>query len=174
MEKNEKKYDFKEGFMLDQLRFLENVKDIKTEFNIKVAKRSNDKMRRRTVRLVTDEYLLSGGNIHQNFFFEEELYNALKSIPLICDATPEEIRIKELPLKKRRNFNPLKLVSEGHEPENKIKSPLIKEVLSILTKEEDDGVRRDNKRGSSLETFKYKQRDTFKPTDKKEISFYTP
>lgn len=109
--------------------FLNGIRLIKSEFHITRVKRGNDRSRRRISLLVIDEFLRSGGDIHQAFFLEANLYTNLKNHHFTCNPTPEEVRIRELPRRKKqkvRCFDPLKLVSDNSEPERKNPYPLTK------------------------------------------------
>lgn len=157
--------------------FLDQVKVIKTAFGITPAKRSNDTSRRRIAILVTDEFLRSGGDIHQAFFLEVNLYKNLKNCRFACNPTPEEIRIRELPRRKKqkvRYFDPFKLVSDNFEPERKNPYPLTEAIIKKLMKDEEDsdGVSGDHLRGGAPQAFKHLQKDTGLFTKQKEPSLY--
>jgi len=157
--------------------FLQKVKLIKTEFGITQVRHSNDKSRRRIAILVTDEFLKSGGDIHQAFFLEANLYANLKNCRFACNPTPEEIRIRELPRRKKqkvRYFDPLKLVSDNFEVESKNPYPLTEAIIKILVKdgEDADGVSGDRLRGGTPQAFKHLQKDTGLFTKQKGPSLY--
>jgi len=163
--------------VFDICEFLEQVKLIKTEFGITPVKRGNDTSRRRIAILVTDEFLRSGGDIHQTFFLEADLYQVLRKLDLRCDPTTEERRLRELPRKRHqkvKNFDPLRLVSENFDPENEKPYALTEAIVKILSEDEEDfdGVSGDNIRGGAFKTFKHLQKDSCLFTKQKGSSLY--
>lgn len=160
--------------MLDQFKFLKHIEKLKTDYNISIAKTNNPTINKRITILVTDAFLIAGGDIHQNFYFEQDLYQALKSIPFTCDPIQAEEDYWEMPRKERKGWNPLKLVSENasQEPPTKYMTELVNDVINILKKEVKNGVRRDNHRRRPLRTFKSKKVGTFKPKKKKRTSLH--
>jgi len=150
---------------LDFHDFFERVRLIKKEFDILPVKQSNDRYRRRIALLIIDEFLKSGGDIHQAFFLEADLYRQLKKVSLRCNPTLEEVRIRELRRSRRqkiKSFNPLKLASENADLPYKKPYPLTREIIRLLTdkKEDTDGFPGDNIRRGAPQTFKYFQKDT--------------
>lgn len=106
---------------LDLSNFLLSVKSLKRELDINPVRCSNDKARRRVTNLIVEEFLQNGGDSHDAFFRESDLYIALKKVNLSCNPTPEEIKLRELPRKrdaKLRNFDLLELVSQNFESES--------------------------------------------------------
>ena len=138
--------------------FFEQVRLIKKEFNILPIKQSNDRYRRRITLLIMDEFLKSGGDIHQAFFLEANLYQELRKVSLRCDSTLEEVKMREVRQggrQKLRGFNPLKLVSENAYLPYKKVYPITKAIMKILTEKENiNGFSGDNIRGGAPQTFK--------------------
>lgn len=148
--------------LIDVRKFLEQVRDLKKRFRIAKVARSNDKHRRRIAVLVRDEYLRLGGDIHQAFFLEADLYRLLKKVNLGSNPTPEEMRLRELPRRrgqKAKTIDPLRLVSENYDPGDEKCCPLVKIVLNLLAEEEKDGLSGDNLRGGTPQTFEHFQKD---------------
>jgi len=162
---------------LDFRKLLAGVRLIKKEFNISPVRRSNEKNRRRIAILVVDEFLKAEGDMHQAFYLEANLYQALRKVQLKCDPTPEEIRLRELGRSKRwrlKSFDPLKLVSENADLEYKKPYPITKTILNILTKDKEntDGFPADNNRRGTPQTFKHFQKDPQLFKKQKRFSLY--
>lgn len=163
--------------MLDRLKFLEDIEKLKTDYDINIAKRDNSTDRKRITILITDAFLIAKGGDDQAFFFEQNLFAALKFTPFTCDPIEAEERYWEMSRKQREGWNPLKLVSSGapQEPPTKCMSELNNEVMKILKKEaKKDGIRGNNQRRGFVRTFKNKKVDTFRPQNKKRISLHIP
>jgi|GEM_PF-3628760 len=146
----------------DARTFLDQVGSIKKKYHISKVARSNDRCRRRIAALVRDEYLRLGGDIHQAFFLEADLYNFLRKMNLECDATPEERRLRELPRtrdQKGKRIDPLRLVSETYDPGEVKCYPFMQAILDILSEEEKNGIPRDNPRGRAPQTLEHLQKD---------------
>jgi len=143
--------------------FLIAVRDLRKSFGIARVKKGNDRDRRRITKVVVDEFLRAGGDVHQAFFLEANMYWSLKSLHLTCDQTPEERRIGELGRKRGvelRGFNPLKLVSESFKPKDTRPYRLTEAILKILAhKEDDNGISRDNPGGGAAKTSQHLQED---------------
>jgi len=162
--------------MFSVTEFLGRLQQIKNEFHIRPLRRGNDTFRRRITSLVRDEFLLSGGDVDQAFFLENNLYQNLRCHHLACSPTPEEIRIGELSRRSGVRFKTpdvLKLVSENFRSQEKTPYPLTSAIIEILTKEEEeDGFSRDNLRGGAPQTSEHLQKDTRLFTKQARSSLY--
>ncbi len=159
----------------DTSEFVEHLKRVKEKFHIKRVKRTSVRSRRRITILARDEYLRLGGDIHQAFFLEADLYHLLRKVILGSDPTPQEKRLRELPRRRRpegKSIDPLRLVSETYDPEDNIPCSLAEFVFNILTEEEQDGISGDNRRGRALKTFAHLQEDARPFTKQKRTSLY--
>lgn len=158
--------------------FLKRIELIKDEFNILPAKQSNDRHRRRITLLVVDEFLRAGGDIHQAFYLEANLYQSLKKVNLQCNPIPDEVWKRELPRGRKikiKGFNPLKLVSQSARLKCRGPYPITRKALSVLLtqkKEEDDGFSTDNNRGGTAQTFRDLKKDPCLFTKQKRPSLY--
>lgn len=114
---------------------IKRINELKKGFNIRlVSKNISDTDRRRITILVTDEYLMEGGDNIQAIFFEQELFERLKGLKLRCDSIHYEIRAIE---NKAKNFNPLRLTSEPHNHPCGRNNRIVTEILETLTKKEE-------------------------------------
>lgn len=121
--------------------FQYRVREVKKELNIAEG-RQTDKDRRRIAVYLTEEAFAYGLDVVTEApFFERRLYDLLKGTKLRCDLIPEEARIRDEGIK---GFNVLKLSFEpwtfpdmGIDFESYKYDPVIKDVLEILTDEEE-------------------------------------
>lgn len=161
---------------LDKQALLKAVRFIKDEYYIRLIpkKEVTNKMRRRISILVTEEYLKAGGGIHDAFFFEAYLYDNLKNESLNCEKLDIEIEEEQKKYKKRKGFNPLKLVSERYKITNKSKciTALALEIITELKKEaKKNDSRRHHTREGPIGGFSHQRPHTKKATGKRATIF---
>ena len=153
----------------DQTSFLGSLGTLKSEFDIREIPQAvvTNQMKRRVTILVTDEFILAGGGIHQAFFFESCLYHHLKKESFNCEELPIESQEYEKKVKARKGFNPVKLVSETYvwEDDSPCLKALVKQVIIKLKKKvvKTDEPRRLHLGKRFVRGIRHQQRHTKKP-----------
>lgn len=131
---------------LNITEFFSKVQEIKEHLGVRPSSRSNDQARRRIVLAITEAFLECierKDDAHQDYFFEANLYHALKQTNLSCTGVlPEEERLMNTGKFGRSTGDALKLVSEGLECTEEY--PLVTKILEILQDERDIPIRTAN------------------------------
>lgn len=159
---------------LDIEKFKQEIRQAKIDYDIREGQSSRIHRKRIAITL-TDSYLIADGDIDEAFFFEQGLYHQLKEERLISDPIQSELDYEDTNWKKRKGWNPLKLVSQGADfyPSTKCMGKLINQVIKILKQKEAraDGVQEYNSRGRPYQPVKSKQMG-FKKAKGKRTTFH--
>ena len=91
--------------------FFSKVGGLESEFDIQPSyKRSGETVSKRIAILVNDLFLECGGDPHWASVLERKIYETVKGMNFICEATPHELNWDENKKKARdKTHNPLKL-----------------------------------------------------------------
>jgi len=117
----------------------EQIMILKSELSIRVGRASLKDRKRITIGVI--ERLLAHTNLStaQAFFLEVQLFKSLQGVNLTCDVLPEEMCLKNL---KIWDVNPLRLVSEGYEPDaNSPWEPTARKIIEVLEGDKENGRR---------------------------------
>jgi len=136
---------------MESEKFIERIKELKWEFNIKHIKRlTSGRDARRIAILVVDEFLKLRKNEDVNDYqytasvIEKQICSGVKALTLCCDRIPEEIRIAGLPWRKRQGIDPLELAWESYHYEMEQQLELTQDILRILGGETNGDQRSNN------------------------------